>query len=126
MGIFSKTTKPKKTEPAKTETVVTTPAPREAQAPRFDSTKRVLIAPHVSEKASALEPAGTYVFRVRDEATKTLVKEEVERRYKVKVARVNIVRNRDARRFFRGRTHEGKIEKKALVTLIPGAKIESK
>lgn len=126
MGIFSKKTKSKKAEPAKAEAVVAVPGPREARASRSDSTKRVLIAPHVSEKASALEPAGTYVFRVRDEATKTLVKEEVERRYKVKVARVNIVRNRDARRFFRGRTHMGKIEKKALVTLIPGARIESK
>jgi large subunit ribosomal protein L23 len=89
-------------------------------------TKRVLIAPHVSEKASALELSGTYVFLVRDEATKTLVAEEVERRYKVKVARVNIVRNRDAARFFRGRTHVGKMGKKALVTLVAGAKIELK
>lgn len=88
--------------------------------------RRVLIAPHVSEKASGLEPSGTYTFLVRDDATKTLVKEEVERRYKVRVRRVNIVRKHGASRFFRGRRRGGKIAKKALVTLASGTKIELK
>lgn len=126
MGIFSKTTKPKESKPAKAEAVMPAAATPEVKAVRFDSSTRVLIAPHVSEKASGLEPSGTYVFLVRDEANKTLVKEEVERRYKVKVVKVNIVRNRDAARFFRGRTHAGVIGKKALVTLAEGQKIELK
>lgn len=125
MGIFSKTKKEKAVKPA-AEAVLTSTPTAPASVSSYANSRRVLIAPHVSEKATALEPAGTYVFLVRDDANKTLVKEEVERRYKVKVKRVNIVRTRDAFRFFRGRWHDGEVGKKALVTLAKGAKIELK
>ncbi len=125
MGIFSKTTKPKK-EAAPKKDVAPVSIASEAKAANSHDVVRVLIAPHVSEKASRGEPSGTYAFLVRDEANKTLVKEEVERRYKVKVGRVNIVRTHGAMRYFRGRWHEGKITKKALVTLKNGQKIELK
>lgn len=122
MGIFSKTKKQEKIEtPVMAASVAPTPT---ASTGRI--TRRVLIRPRVSEKATRLEAAGTYAFFVRSDANKTLVKEEVERRYRVKVARVNIVRRRDATRFFRGRRHDGAIEKKALVTLAKGQKIELK
>jgi large subunit ribosomal protein L23 len=124
MGIFSKKTRTAAVKkPTETVAVLPTAEPKTVHA---TSVRRVLIAPHASEKATALEPHGTYVFLVRDDANKTLVKEEVERRYKVKVRRVNIVRNRGGFRFFRGRWHDGEVGKKALVTLVKGAKIELK
>ncbi|MDP3974702.1 MAG: 50S ribosomal protein L23, partial [Candidatus Jorgensenbacteria bacterium] len=97
MGIFSKTKKV--TEPAspakqgepkaadKTPTVSSRSG--ENAVSKGTSARRVLIRPHASEKSIGLEPQGTYVFVVRDDANKTLVKEEVERRYGVKVVRVN-------------------------------------
>jgi len=121
MGMFSKKAKG---TPAQAEDV---PAAKpENRTATRGTVRRVLVRPQVSEKAAALEPAGTYAFVVRDDATKTLVKEEVERRYGVKVARVNIVRHRGARRFFRGTWHDGTIEKKALVTLAGDARINLK
>lgn len=127
MGIFSKKTKEEKrrTPPAKDGGgAPLKESPADHGTAGKGSVVRVLIAPHVSEKARALEPAGTYTFLVRDEANKALVAEEVARRYRVKVVRVRMVRNRGARRFFRGRWYEGKITKKALVTVAPGSKIE--
>ncbi|MFH0806424.1 MAG: 50S ribosomal protein L23 [Candidatus Brennerbacteria bacterium] len=124
MGIFSKKTK--KVAEKKPAEAAAVSASVEPKILHPTSARRVLIAPHASEKASRLEQGGTYVFLVRDDANKTLVKEEVERRYKVKVKRVNIVRNHDAFRFFRGRWHEGEVGKKAHVTLVSGAKIDIK
>ena len=120
MAIFSKKTK------KETPKAAAVAAPEVKPNLRGENARRVLVRPHVSEKSLALEPKGTYAFLVRGDANKTLVKEEVERRYKVKVVRVNIVRTHAARRFFRGVWHEGFIEKKALVTLAEGAKIEFK
>lgn len=88
--------------------------------------RRVLIRPYMSEKSARLEPQGTYAFLVRDDANKALVRAEVERRYKVKVRNVNIVRTRGPKRFFRGTWHDGRFDKKALVTLVAGAKIDLK
>lgn len=135
MGIFSKKKKAGEVENLKTKAGNTRPVqsrPAEGAAttapgrPALNGARRVLIRPHASEKAVGLEPHGTYLFIVRDDANKTLVKEEVERRYGVKVVRVNIVRNRGAFRFFRGRSHEGVVKKKALVTLAKGATIDLK
>ena len=58
----------------------------------------VLIQPHVSEKAAnATEKANQYVFRVRDDASKSEVKQAVELMFEVKVDGVNLL-NKPGRR----------------------------
>lgn len=84
----------------------------------------VLLAPHISEKATRLaEKHKQFVFRVRTDATKVTVKAAVEKFFKVEVADVRIVR-------IRGKAKGGKIPgrrsdiKKAYVALKPGFDIQ--
>ncbi|MBI2278577.1 MAG: 50S ribosomal protein L23 [Candidatus Brennerbacteria bacterium] len=137
MGIFSKKTKKDEARPVQgraRDSVAHASGTASAPARRNVGTggaplsemRRVLVRPRASEKSTRLEGKNVYVFVVRDEANKRSVREEVERRYGVRVTRVNIVRRRAARRFFHGRTHEGIITKKALVTLVKGAVINLK
>jgi large subunit ribosomal protein L23 len=87
----------------------------------------VLRRPLVTEKTNYLN--GTlhqYTFEVADDATKTLVKDAVEKLFDVKVLRVNVVnmpakqkRNLRSRRTVNRRASY----KKAIVTLAPGDSI---
>ncbi len=87
-------------------------------------TAKILLAPIVSEKATALSEENKYVFRVKSEANKHQVKEAVERAYNVTVLKVNIIKKPSKKRRL-GRT-EGYVSgfKKAVVTLKKGDKIE--
>lgn len=77
-----------------------------------------------TEKATAYEPQGKYLFLVRNSANKIQIKQAVEEIYKVKVKDVNtyIVRGK----MKRVRHQLGKVPdyKKAVVTLKQGQKIE--
>lgn len=86
--------------------------------------KSVIKRPHASEKAYGLHAQNQYVFIVDNSANKTLVKEEVQRRYNVKVVAMNIVVNKGKVKMFRGRRGTASISKKAYVTLKEGDKIE--
>ncbi|MHB1567215.1 MAG: 50S ribosomal protein L23 [Acidiferrobacter sp.] len=84
----------------------------------------VLLAPHVSEKATRLtEKHRQFVFRVRTDATKATVKAAVEKCFKVEVEQVRIA-------CIRGKTKGGRIPgrrsdiKKAYVALKPGFDIQ--
>lgn len=88
------------------------------------SARSVIKRPHVSEKAFGLHAKNQYVFIVDNDANKTLVKEEVERRYHVKVTDVSMVVNKGKVKMFRGRRGKASMSKKAYVTLKEGDKIE--
>ncbi len=87
----------------------------------------VLIRPHVTEKATDLSGKGVYVFDIHQHANKMQVREAVEKLYKVKPTRVNIM-NKKPKLMKNPRT--GRIQmkgagiKKALVYLKEGDKIE--
>lgn len=53
--------------------------------------KYILNKPHISEKSTDLAEQGFYTFRVDKAANKREIKEEVEKKYKVKVISVNTV-----------------------------------
>jgi large subunit ribosomal protein L23 len=84
----------------------------------------ILIQPRISEKAGKMAEMNKYVFLVASQTNKVEVKKAVEAAYKVKVTRVNVIRNEGKVRNF-GRT-KGKTAdfKKAIVTLKKGDKIE--
>lgn len=84
----------------------------------------VLVAPHISEKATRLaEKHRQFVFQVRADATKATVKSAVEKFFKVEVADVRMVR-------IKGKTKGGRTPgrrsdvKKAYVALKPGFDIQ--
>lgn len=86
----------------------------------------VLIRPLVTEKSSfQSSKLGQYVFVVRSDATRTVVKDALETLFEVTVARVNIV-NAPAKRGRRGRSRRMVVRrpafKKAIVTLAEGSK----
>jgi large subunit ribosomal protein L23 len=77
-----------------------------------------------SEKGSALEKEGKYLFRVSTVATKVDVKRAVEEIYKVKVDAVNTVSVPGKLKRVRARAGYTSSWKKAIVSLKEGQKIE--
>jgi len=86
---------------------------------------KVLSEPHVTEKATLLSAANSYVFKVFPEANKTEIKKAVESFYSVNVEKVGIV-NIPRKRRRSGSRREGwrKGYKKAIVKIKEGQKIE--
>jgi large subunit ribosomal protein L23 len=84
----------------------------------------VIKRPVVTEKATFLQEGGKYVFIVRPDATKNEIKKAVKDTYKVDVVAVATIRQKPRRRRYRGRTTYKQQDKKAIVTLKKGQKIE--
>jgi large subunit ribosomal protein L23 len=87
----------------------------------------VLRRPMVTEKSNYLvTKLHQYVFLVADNATRTMVKDAVEKLFEVKVVRVNVI-NAPAKRTRRARSRRLQIRdagfKKAIVTLAPDNRI---
>ena len=83
----------------------------------------VIVRPIVTEKSTALQESGRYVFEVDRMATKLEIKEAVEDSFEVKVASVNTMVVKGKRKRFGPRFTLGKTWKKAIVSLAPGASI---
>jgi large subunit ribosomal protein L23 len=84
----------------------------------------VILKPIMTEKSMSLLEIQSYCFYVHPKATKTQIKEAVERLFSgAKVARVNTMitkpKKRHRRGFLPGHTVK---RKKAIVTLAPGSK----
>lgn len=85
----------------------------------------VLLAPHLSEKASiAREIGNQYVFEVLRSATKSEVKLAVELLFKTKVSSVRIVNVKSKPKRFRNIQGKSKAWKKAYVALEAGQVID--
>ena len=86
---------------------------------------RVLVEPHVTEKASDLTERNKYVFKVLPNANKIEIKKAVESLYGVDVSGVRIINiHRKKRRVGRKREGWKKGYKKAIVKIKKGQKIE--
>lgn len=84
----------------------------------------VILAPIVTEKATAASERNQVVFRVARTATKPEIKEAVEKLFAVKVKRVNTLMKKGKTKRFRGvRGFQGDV-KKAIVTLEEGHSID--
>lgn len=114
----SKKSQPKKQSEAKAETLVGV-----TSAGDHLST-RLLLKPHVSEKAARLADKGTYVFDVVPEAEKVAIKKAVEALYGVQVASVHTVRGKGKSMSRGNRIGRRKQWKKALVTVKKGERID--
>jgi large subunit ribosomal protein L23 len=84
----------------------------------------VLRRPLVTEKNSALQALNKYAFEIADGANKLMIQQAVEKAFKVKVTKVNVITMRGkTKKVGRQLTHTNPW-KKAVVTLQAGDKIE--
>ena len=87
---------------------------------RYDVIKSILR----TEKGTALEPKGQYIFEVASAANKIQIRRAVEEIYKVKVAGVNTSITPGKRKRVRQEFGYTSDWKRAVVTLKAGQKIE--
>jgi len=84
----------------------------------------VLRRPLITEKTTMLQEQNGYAFEIADKATKHQVKLAVEKAFKVKVVKVNVMTVKGKKRRVGRRMVMTPPWKKAVVTLIEGNKIE--
>jgi large subunit ribosomal protein L23 len=84
----------------------------------------VLRRPLITEKSTALQAQNKYAFKIADGANKMMVKQAVEKAFKVRVTGVNVVTMRGKERRVGRRIVRTNPWKKAIVTLQVGDKIE--
>ena len=83
----------------------------------------IILAPVITEKTYAMESEGKYAFKVANKANKTEVKQAIEKKFNVKVEKVNIVNSHPKHK--RVGRYEGMTSryKNAIVTLAKGSTI---
>lgn len=91
---------------------------------REDALYDIIVAPVITEKATAASELNKVVFRVAGTATKPDIKEAVERLFNVKVAAVNTLNRAGKVKRFKGRIGKQNDTKRAIVTLAPGNTID--
>jgi large subunit ribosomal protein L23 len=84
----------------------------------------VLRHPLITEKNTDLQTQNKYVFEITEGANKPLVKQAVEKAFKVRVTGVNVITVPGKTRRVGRRQVQTPSWKKAIVTLQPGDKIE--
>jgi large subunit ribosomal protein L23 len=83
----------------------------------------VLRRPLITEKVTSLKGEDKYAFEVAGKATKSQIKEAVEKAFKVKVSKVNVMMVPGKTRRFGRRQVTNLPWKKAIVTVASGHKI---
>ena len=84
----------------------------------------VIVAPHITEKATLLSEFNAVVFRVANSATKPEIKAAVESLFKVKVTGVNTITQKGKTKRWKGKPYTRSDFKKAIVTLAEGQSID--
>ena len=92
---------------------------RAAEKGQSELAWKLIVAPHISEKATMLGE-GRYVFNVRSNATKFALKNAIQNRYGVEVKSVNIIQARDKKRRRGAIIGSQHGFKKAVITLQKG------
>ena len=84
----------------------------------------VIVAPHITEKATLVSEHNAVVFKVANDATKPEIKAAVEALWDVKVARVNTIVSKGKTKRWKGQPYRRSDSKKAIVTLAEGSSID--
>lgn len=84
----------------------------------------VIVAPHITEKATMLSEHNAVVFRVAKDATKPAIKAAVEALFDVKVTGVNTIVQKGKTKRWKGVPYTKSDVKKAIVTLADGQSID--
>ncbi|NLR71816.1 50S ribosomal protein L23 [Novosphingobium sp. ERN07] len=84
----------------------------------------VIVAPHITEKATLLSENNAVVFKVAEKATKPEIKAAVEALFNVKVTKVNTLTQKGKTKRWKGKPYKRTDVKKAVVTLAAGQSID--
>ncbi len=84
----------------------------------------VIVAPHITEKATLASEHNAVVFKVANTATKPQIKEAVEAIYDKKVVGVNTIVMKGKTKRWKGKPYKRTDVKKAIVTLAEGEMID--
>ena len=84
----------------------------------------IILAPHITEKATLLSENNAVVFKVADTATKPQIKDAVEALFDVKVTGVNTIVTKGKSKRWKGKPYKRSDFKKAIVTLAEGQSID--
>ena len=80
--------------------------------------------PIITEKATILSEQNKTVFKVHEKASKTIIKKNIEKLFKVNVVKVNIVYKKTKLKIRQGKKTYKSGYKKAIVTLKKGQSID--
>ncbi|PTS75695.1 50S ribosomal protein L23 [Sphingomonas sp. HMWF008] len=84
----------------------------------------VIVAPHITEKATLLSEHNAVVFKVANDATKPQIKAAVEALFNVTVLGVNTIVQKGKTKRWKGAPYTRSDIKKAIVTLKDGQSID--
>jgi len=84
----------------------------------------VVLAPHITEKATMMSEQNAVVFKVANDATKPQIKAAVEALFKVSVTGVNTIVQKGKVKRWKGKAYTRSDFKKAIVTLAEGQSID--
>ena len=84
----------------------------------------VIVAPHITEKATLLSEHNAVVFKVANDATKPQIKAAVEALFGVSVVGVNTLVQKGKTKKWKGAPYQRSDMKKAIVTLKDGQSID--
>ncbi len=84
----------------------------------------VIVAPHITEKATLLSEQNAVVFKVANKATKPAIKAAVEALFGVTVTGVNTIVMKGKTKRWKGAPYTKSDVKKAIVTLAAGQTID--
>ena len=93
---------------------------QEVEARHYD----VVLAPHITEKATLASEHNAVVFKVANPATKPQIKEAVEAIFGVSVMGVNTINMKGKTKRWKGKAYKRVDQKKAVVTLKDGDSID--
>ncbi|HWI87495.1 MAG TPA: 50S ribosomal protein L23 [Sphingomonas sp.] len=84
----------------------------------------VVLAPHITEKATLVSEHNAVVFKVAGDATKPEIKAAVEALFGVSVKAVNTIVTKGKTKRWKGKPYTRSDVKKAIVTLAEGQSID--
>lgn len=93
---------------------------QEVEARHYD----VVLAPHITEKATLASEHNAVVFKVANDATKPQIKEAIEAIFGVSVTGVNTINVKGKTKRWKGKAYKRNDLKKAVVTLKDGDSID--
>ena len=93
---------------------------QEVEARHYD----VVLAPHITEKATLASENNAVVFKVANDASKPQIKEAVEAIFGVSVMGVNTINMKGKTKRWKGKAYKRVDQKKAVVTLKDGDSID--
>ena len=83
-----------------------------------------IISPNITEKATSLSEFNKVVFKVHDGASKTTIKKNIEKIFKVNVVKINTINLKGKSKIVRNKKSYKSGYKKAIVTLKKGQSID--